>query len=106
MSNHNSNRIVAQTDHAALVATALTAAGCEIESIQIGGVRPVIWLHENRAAGRIPSATYKREKIRGQVETTVVAFVNGCSVRWRSKETAGQPGIELGRVNRRQEVPA
>lgn len=80
------NLVINQADTAALAARALANKGIEVESIHLGGVRPVIWVHPDRNAHKLRSAIYRREKIRGVVYCTYTAHELGCQIRWRASD--------------------
>lgn len=99
--NPQSNLIICQTDTAALVARAVAQRGCTIESIALGGARPVIWIQADRAAAKLfPSAVYMIETIRGKRYETKVAEFKGCQVRWRVERTPDPDGLRAFGVER------
>jgi len=86
--SHESNRIILQADHVATIARALVKKGCEVESIQLGGSRPVIYIEPNRAAAKLQHAMYKRVVSNGVRKCYWTAMIHGCSVRWQTEEGA------------------
>jgi len=86
MSDHQTNRIICQADMASFAARTLANRGIHVETILLGGARPVIWISAGAAAHRLRHAMYKRERIHGELHCTYVANELGCSIRWRATE--------------------
>ena len=80
------NRVICQADMAALAVRALANKGIEVESIQVGGVRPVIWVEAGTVGQKIRHAMYRRERIRGETHCTYTANELGCQIRWKATE--------------------
>jgi len=94
---NQTNRVIIQADMAALAVRALANKSIEVESIQIGGVRPVIWVVPGTVGGKLRHAMYRRETIRGQVHCTYTANELGCQIRWKA---SGRPDPEPTRARR------
>lgn len=89
MSDHNTNRIICQADQVALALRGLANKGLHAESVQLGGMRPVIWITPPRKADALPAAQYRRETIRGQIHCTYTALQMGCQIRWTATPPRG-----------------
>ena len=77
-------RIVEDAQRAALAADAIALQGCEIESVRVGGARPIIYVRETAATKGLRGAMYMRECVGGRVVSTYVTNLLDCQIRWRA----------------------